>query len=375
MKILVDAGVPFAGEAFAQFGTVDMLKGSQINGSTVRDADIVIIRSTTKVREPMLNGSNVRFIGSATTGVDHVDTAYLHSLGVEFAAAYGSNARSVAEYVAAALLQLRRMGTVGEGAVFGVLGVGEIGRLVAQFATALGMRTVLYDPPRELADTEFRSATLDELLSCDVVSLHVPLTSEGSHPTHRLVDRRFMDGLRKGATIINTSRGDVIDNAWLERCLGDRLAPAVLDVWPAEPDIPASLAARCAIATPHIAGHAIDAKLRATSMMVDAVARFVGEQSLWRADMLPKREEDITIPGDATNFEAACIAVERAYPLMRDDGAMRAILTLNDVDRRSAFDRLRRDYPVRREFGAYGVPSDAPFSGMLRELGFSFASM
>ena len=108
MRIVADENIPFAAEAFGTLGEVNLLPGRALSAVSVADADLLFVRSVTRVNADLLEGSRVRFVGTATIGTDHLDAAYLRRRGIAFAAAPGCNANSVSEYIAATLLVLAR---------------------------------------------------------------------------------------------------------------------------------------------------------------------------------------------------------------------------------------------------------------------------
>ncbi len=371
MNILADENIPWAREAFGAYGNVRTMPGRSIGRGDLDDVDALVVRSVTDVGRALLDGTPVRFVGTATIGVD---TEYLQHASIGFASAAGSNATSVAEYVVAALLELWSRGAVALDACrLGIVGLGDVGTRVARFAQALGVSAVLYDPPRALAEPGFRSAAQEELDGCDVVTLHVPLTRDVEHPTEHMIDARFIGRLRAGSVLINSARGGVVaGDALLGALHSGHIAAAALDVWEGEPDVPVDLVNACAIATPHIAGYAVDAKLRGTAMMADALAVFSGSTVRWDTSrILPPRVGRVRIEPGRTPHEAALEAVRAAYPIVRDDAALRLLLHEPAGERRAGFDRLRRDYPERREFGALGVVADDPaVASCLAGLGF-----
>jgi erythronate-4-phosphate dehydrogenase len=372
VKILADENIPFAREAFSPFGDVTLRGGRSMAAADLSDADVLLVRSVTRVDSALLEGTPVRFVGTATIGVDHIDTAYLKSAGIAFADAAGSNSRSVAEYVIAALLELRAHGVTLDGTDLGIIGVGRIGTLVMEMATTLGMRPVGYDPPRAERDG-FRSASLEELVECPLLTIHVPLVRDGRHSTRHLVDDSFLEKLSDGAAIINTSRGGVIDSAALIRWLqGGRGGRAILDVWEGEPDIPSDLVEHCLVTTPHIAGYSLDGKLRGTAMLAEALGHHYGVESPWNpAEAIPADAGTIEITPNSSGLDAVAGAVRGAYDIRRDDAALRLLLGRDEAGRRAGFDDLRRSYPVRREFPAWrpdGITGSE--RSMLAGLGF-----
>lgn len=377
MTIVVDENIPLAARALARFGRLRALSGRSITPEDLRDAEALVVRSVTRVDRALLEGTAVRFVGTATIGTDHIDLDYLAARGIAFADAAGSNARSVAEYVMAALLELEARGLASlDGEEIGIIGVGNVGSLVAAMAPALGLRPVLHDPPRAAREPGFRSASLEEALACRIVTLHVPLESAGPYPTRGLVDARFLSRMRPDGVLLNTARGGVADSAALLDALDrKRPATAVLDVWREEPAMPRELMERCALATPHIAGYSYDGKVRGTEMMATALARALGSDEGWSArEALPPVEIPIDLRAMADPRLAVAAAVRAAYDIAADDRRLRAALSLDADARRVAFDRMRKEYPMRREFPAHvAMTEDVALAARLRLLGFNVA--
>lgn len=378
MRILADENIPYVSEAFSDLGDVITVSGRAITAGRVRDAEVLVVRSITKVDRGLLEGSSVRFVGTATIGEEHVDTAYLAEQGIGFASAPGSNANSVAEYVVAALLELaHRFHLNLTGMKLGIVGVGNIGSRVEQKATALGMSCVLNDPPlwRQTGDSKYRS--IEEIFDCEIVTLHVPLTHSGPDATFHMVDGGFLGKLAREAILINTARGAVVDGAALKRALEQRfLKAAVVDVWENEPDIDVDLLKHVFIGTPHIAGYSFDGKVNGTKQIYEAACRFFGISPAWDpGPLLPKPvRKEIAVDGSVSHpLEAVRGAVSMVYDIWRDDRAMRALIQEPPEKRGSLFDRLRRDYPVRREFFNTRVsttPTNVGLAAQLNGIGF-----
>ena len=345
---------------------------------TVRAADAIVVRSETSVNSSLLEGSSVRFVGTATIGTDHIATDYLQTKGISFASAPGSNANSVAEYVAAALLVLaERTGAPLAGRTLGVVGVGHVGSKVARAARALGMNLLLCDPPlaRATGDASFRP--LDELMSADIVTLHVPLTKEGPDPTWHMFDERRLRQMRRGAVLINTSRGAVSATAALNAVLADgMLSAAILDVWENEPAINTELLTRVLLGTPHIAGYSLDGKVNAVRMIAEALFSHTGANPHafppWQ--LPPPPVDRIILPAAIPGVESALRSVvQQCYDIARDDRRLRGIDAVPGELRGKYFRQLRTEYPLRREFPATTVvlPPDArSLAATLQLLGF-----
>ncbi len=359
MRIVVDENIP-AADAFARHGEVRVRPGRTLAAADVRDAEALIVRSVTRVDAGLLAGSRVRFVGTCTIGIDHLDIPWLESQGIGWSNAPGCNARSVVEYVLAVLrtLALRRQASLAD-RCFGIVGVGEVGQRLANVLGGLGWRVLLCDPPRVaggrapsvLAGAGQRYVELDELLEhADVLCLHTPLVSGGQWPTRHLLGHGQLRRLRPGAWLVNAGRGAVVDNAALLSVLQERPDLAVaLDVWEPEPLLDPELAARCQLATPHIAGYSLDGKIRGTELVYQAFCRHFGLPAGAGPAYPPAEIRSVSVGGGVSTEQLLLKLAGLFYDPQTDDAALRATLTGDDVQRAQAFDQLRKHYPVRRE--------------------------
>ncbi|MBW8017366.1 MAG: 4-phosphoerythronate dehydrogenase [Planctomycetes bacterium] len=355
MKIIADTNIPFVKECFSSIGDVTLTGGRDITAELVKDADILLVRSITKVNEELLGSSSVKFAATATIGMDHIDRDYLDRSGIGFSSAPGSNANSVGEYVIAALLALgKKHKFVLECKSIGIVGVGNVGSKVADKAAALGMTVVLNDPPlkRQTGDDKYRS--LEEIYHCDFVTMHTPLTFDGEDKTFHLVDDKFFGSLKESCFFMNTSRGGVVDTSALKNVLDAKgIAGAVLDVWENEPDIDNELLLKVDLSTPHIAGYSYDGKVAGMIMIYEAACRHFGLEIKHSIDdFLPAPEiPEITIDPSAADEQTIIHdTVQSIYVINRDDFNTREILIVEPEGRGKWFDDLRKNYPVRREF-------------------------
>lgn len=377
MIVAADSKLLFARSAFGLLGEVRWLETPQMVRSNVADADALLIRSETRVGKELLDGTSVRFVGTATIGTDHVDLAYLKERGIAFAAAPGSNANSVAEYVVGAMLELaeRRSWTLA-GKTVGIVGVGNVGSKVLRCASALGMHPLLNDPPLANATHSPRYVSLDALMEVDIVSLHVPLTRDGLYPTYHFFGASRIRRMKKGAILINTSRGAVAETGALKEALqGHHLGGAVLDVWEGEPGIDPDLLAAADIGTPHIAGYSFDGKFHAARILFDALARFSGVDATWQppGTLPPPVSTDIAAPESLRGEDAVRFLVRQCYDIRVDDQALRAVLGRPAADRDATFRALRTNYRDRREFPATTIhipPGSHAITPVLAALGF-----
>lgn len=364
VKIICATNMPLAMEAFSTLGETRILEGRDIKAADVRETDILALRSTTKVNRALLEGSKVRFVGTATIGTDHLDIPYFDQAGIKWCFAPGCNANSVSEYVTAALLYLAcKHGFTLEGKTIGVIGVGNVGSRVVQKAKALGMRVLMNDPPRERAEYGVRSQEsgnnpfvgLERVLAeSDIITVHVPLTKEGSDKTVHLADAAFFARAKKGLIFLNAARGPVLDSPALIKAVNDgQVSHVILDTWEGEPNYRLDVLAKVDMATPHIAGYSFEGKVMGTVMVYREVCKFLGVSATWSHESLmpptlvPEVSVDVVGRGDQAVLREV---VRQVYDLEGDDRRFRESAVADEKMRMKNFDRLRRDYPERREF-------------------------
>ncbi len=375
--VVIDSKNPLLAQALGARCDVRVLPTAEITRSSLMDADAVVVRSETRVDAGLLDGTRIRFVGTATIGTDHVDTAYLAKSGIRFVSAPGSNANSVAEYLATALLVAGgRLGITLRGLRVGVVGAGNVGSRVARVCEALGMHVLLNDPPlaRKTGDPLYRP--LDELLDADILTLHVPLTRDGIDKTHHLLDADLLTRIKPGCILVNTSRGAVCETEVVRRALvTGHLRAAVLDVWEDEPRIDSGLLTQALLATPHIAGYSFDGKVNAARMMFEAL------NTLWHLGLawpvpaaLPQPLcREITIRNQGEGEDTVRGILTGCYDIEADDARLRTTTAMNTAERAAEFRRLRAQYPVRREFAATRIRCGASrhsLCTMLAALGF-----
>jgi erythronate-4-phosphate dehydrogenase len=357
-KIIVDRAAPFAVEVFSQIGTVIPLNSNEIDRHAAQEADIIIVRSQTKVDKLLLEGSNVRFVGTLTIGTDHLDTDYLSAKDIGFANAPGSNSDSVAEYVAAALLAwASRANKSLEGKTLGIVGVGNIGRKVVEVARALGMVPLLNDPPLARRHIGGPYVSLSALMEADFISLHVPLTYDGEDRTFHLFNEQVIGRMKRGSVLINTARGGVVETRALRNALeASHLSAAIIDVWENEPLIDTKLLKNVMLGTPHIAGYSHDGRLRALSMVYQAVCKHLNVRPTWSMNTEIRETTRIVIPEHlVTNEEIISYAIHEAYDIEQDDSLLRAATLLPDGLLGEYFTKLRTEYRMRKEFFHFSV--------------------
>lgn len=343
MKILVDEFVPYAEEALAPYADVVMVDGRNLVAEDVVDADALIVRTRTRCNAALLDGAtNLKFVGTATIGYDHIDQPYLASRGVRFTSAAGCNRRAVLQWVAAVLAHLAEVqGWSPEQKRLGVVGVGNVGSLVVEYARAWGFEVLCSDPPRERAEglgEKEGFVPLERLLSeVDIVTFHTPLLREGENPTYHLVNDATLSLLRDGAVVLNASRGEVADTQALLKH-SSRLTLCI-DVWEGEPDaISRELLAITEISTPHIAGYSVQGKANASAIVLESLAERLGIDELkgWYPEGV-RRSNPRPI-----GWAEMCGQIDDYCHLMEESERMK----LNPEE----FERRRNTYPLREEF-------------------------
>ncbi|MBQ0719039.1 MAG: 4-phosphoerythronate dehydrogenase [Gammaproteobacteria bacterium] len=372
MKIIADENMSAVQEVFAPYGKVETLAGRDIDAASVATADVLLVRSVTRVDEQLLEGSRVRFVGSATIGTDHIDLHYLRQKSIDFAHAPGCNAEAVVQYMFSVFCTLEPQWRDKK---VGIVGCGNVGGRLFRRLSALGVECQVYDPL--LSATDLNGADLSPIecgalsdlqtvLGADIICLHTPLTRDGRFPTQHLINQQALEEyIRPGALLINAGRGGVIDNAALLAHLrnGADLNVA-LDVWEGEPDINVDLLQQINLATPHIAGYSLEGRLRGTLMVRDGMCRCLG---LALEDGLCSSAVGLTVgeegrAGDCLSLEVGQgldEAILGSYPVAADDRQMRKVLGglgAKSGDRTGVlFDGLRKHYAQRCEFSYYSV--------------------
>jgi erythronate-4-phosphate dehydrogenase len=353
IKLVADNKIPFLHGVLDPIADVIYLPGKEISHDHVRDADALIIRTRTKCNKDLLDGSKIRFIATATIGFDHIDTEYCQFKNIVWANAPGCNSSSVEQYVLSSLINIstkRRFRLAGS--TIGIVGVGHVGAKIARVAKVLGMNVLLNDPPRQRQEDGSQFVSLEKIQKeSDIITVHVPLTMTGNDKTYHMVNKKFMDNLSKRVHLINTSRGEVIDEKALKELIGnDRSGAVILDVWEKEPHIDIDLLEKVDIATPHIAGYSLDGKANGTQMSVRSLSRFfnLGLDN-WSVNSLPLPAESRIIIDAAERSSESIISevVLKTYNVLDDDANFRKSP--------GSFEEQREHYHPRREFGAFTV--------------------
>ena len=371
MKIVIDDKIPYIKGALEPVAEVLYIPGSKTTSEIVKDADAIITRTRTICNRQLLEGTNVKFIATATIGFDHIDTEYCKTAGIEWTNAPGCNAESVNQYIASALFSWSMKNRTDlEGKTIGLVGVGQVGSRVAKTCETIGMRVLLNDPPRERIEGPDKFVSIRTIQEeADVISFHVPLNMNGIDATYHMVDKEFLSNLKKKPLIINSCRGEVFKTEDVKMAFkANLISGLIIDCWENEPEPDLELLEQAVYGTPHIAGYSKDGKANGTKMSVQAVSRFfnLGLDNWQPPGVEPPENAVICIDGNQRReYSILAEAILSTYDIENDDNELR-----RDV---SHFEKIRGDYPVRREFGSFMIDakniSDEAIQ-KLKKLGF-----
>lgn len=351
LSVIADRQIPYVKELFSNFGEVQLLDSQSIDNEKIKDADVLLVRSVTKVDNKLLKNTKVSFVGSATSGVDHIDLAYLRENGITFKNALGCNARSVAEYVLSSLFVVSQQNQFSlTGKTVGIIGCGNIGSILKKFLNSLGIKCLVNDPPRSLFDVNETWSSLDEVLCSDIISLHVPLILDGEHPTLNMVNKNFLSKLKSDVVFINTSRGEVVnENDLLSFKKNKPNSTLILDVWCNEPYINMELLKQVLIPTPHIAGYSFDGKLKATKLLADALCDDKKIPNVGKCSVpINGNYKHLLKMSDPKKILE--LAVIDSYDVRSDAIALYESCNMQKKQGADYFNELREKYPIRREF-------------------------
>jgi erythronate-4-phosphate dehydrogenase len=375
MNILADENMPLAKELFSEFGNVILKPGRTITPSDLKDIDLLLIRSVTKVNEDLIKeANNLKFIGTATAGFDHVDTELLTKKNILFSNAQGCNKISVGEYVLSSIMYLTHKFDLNlQNMSIGIIGAGATGSEVIKRANTLGLKVVISDPPlKETNKPQYKEyCNFEECLKCDIVSFHVPLIKEGKHKTFHMLNKEMLDKYFSNNTkyLINASRGEVFDDlALVDTMKNNKNLHLVKDVWEDEPNILAKELINLAlITTPHIAGYSYEGKCRGTYLLYLKLCEMLNHTPRAFSSLLKEPEiSQITISDTELNYDLIRRIVHLVYDVRRDSDTFRLKFTTAE-----SFDALRKNYRERRELSSLKVNCPQSFKQKLTELGFN----
>lgn len=361
MKIVCDTNMPLGRTLFGTLGTVTLVDGSRLTAEQIKDADVLMLRDT-RIDAHLLEGTSIRFVGTAVTGTDHVDIAWLNRQGIRWVNAPRANGESVADYCLAALLEYAhsRHRTL-EGATIAVIGVGWIGSMVKARCEGLGMRVLCCDPPRQRNAYDLEAQgflPLNEVLAqADYIMPLVPLTKEGAYATYHMLNAETMAQAKYGAVLINMARGAVCDTAALCAALREgSIGDAIIDVWEGEPDFSPELADLAFLATPHLAGHSYEGKVNGTIAVYHALCTYLGRSPSIEPILPPPIHPVVEMDAHGkSDEEILWYITQKLSMIVADHLNFQDIIHLPQAQRMRRFATQRRTYPYRRQYCATQV--------------------
>lgn len=330
MKVIIDSAIPFVRGVLEPWAEVVYCSGSAITREVVRDADALVIRTRTRCDRDLLEGSHVQFIATATIGRDHIDEAYCTMSGITVVSAAGCNARGVLQWVAAALKHLLKVdGCAPKDRTLGVVGVGNVGSLVVEYARYWGFNVLMCDPPRKEREGGDFVSIEEVACRCDIITLHTPLDDS----THHLISGKLLDMMRPDAVIINASRGAVVDGATVAKSSHRYM----FDVWEGEPNLDTLSLERAMLATPHIAGYSLQGKANASAMAVNALAEYFKlPLSGWYPEGIAHSKPRLI------SWRDMCATIDDYCPILEETACLKS--SPND------FELMRNNYHYREEY-------------------------
>ncbi|MCK5686849.1 4-phosphoerythronate dehydrogenase [bacterium] len=376
-RILCSRGVSLAEKIFSDIGELEFYTGGTLKREMVESSDVLVTRSIDRIDKNILDGSMVRFVGSATTGNDHFDLEYMNQMKIHSYNAAGCNSNSVAEYVIAALFELSIKNNFQlSGKTLGIIGVGNIGSNLSSKAESIGLKILLNDPPRKrICSEENEFIELEKLVeSSDIISLHVPLTRRGEDKTFHLGNREFFEKMKPGCTFINCSRGAVVNTDDLLWAMNSgKIRYSVIDTWENEPEINIELLEKVDIGTPHIAGHSIEAKILGTVMVYQDLCKLLNIKPVWNRrnilETLGSKTGELKFTGKKE--KSIYDIINQVYQISKDYEALKKSSSSTIGEN---FSYLRRNYSVRLEFKSLNLKienSNQKFNEIIQKLGFS----
>ncbi|MER2492560.1 4-phosphoerythronate dehydrogenase [Catenovulum sediminis] len=373
LHFFIEDSLLYAEEFFSSLGKITRFKGRDVTAEEISDADYLLTRSTTKVNESLLNKcSKLQFVGTATAGYNHIDAQYLKGRNIPWSSAAGCNADAVADYVLSSAFNLaNKYGFLVSDKKIAIVGVGEIGRRLNKRFAAIGCEVVLYDPVRAQTESDFQSASFDDVLACDLITCHVPYVKEGPYATHHMFNEATLLKLPKQTILINACRGEVVNNQDLLSVFkqGHSLH-VVLDVFENEPNIELDLLPYLEFGTPHIAGHSLEGKARGTEILYKLVCKRLGiEPTVLLEDLLPAmaiNRMELTREYQLSQRQYRAL-MNLVYDIRNDDLDFRMGLAKAP----ESFDLLRKNYAIRRELTSLKVECDKSLYQTFTDLGFN----
>ena len=344
MKIAVDKGIKSFEKIITSingFNEIEFeyLETQEITNDKLKDTEALFIRSTTSVDKALLKNTKIKIVGSATAGIDHLDTKYLNTKDIKWFCAEGSNSLSVVNYVMSAICYLMSENLFNIDDSVGIVGYGNIGKKLKFVLDTFSITNSVYDP---FLDHDFLS-NINTIKECDLISFHVPLTHKTLFPTFKLVDQAFIDDI-SNKTLINTSRGGIVDEQSL---LKSSKVNYISDVWINEPTPSREIIDYSLLSTPHIAGHSFNGKLNGTLYLIKRLQEFLDiDKSLgFENNKKMNYLSEVIKLTEPYNTDAFC----SEYPINEESSSFKRAYLGGHEDLRAIFESSRSNHYFRKD--------------------------
>lgn len=373
MKILIDENIPYAKKIFGVFGKIILTNGRLISRSLLKGIDILIVRSVTKINEELLHGSNIKFVGTTTSGFDHVDIKWLKKSGIFFSYAPSCNKASVVEYIFSALLFESKINNFNlNDKIIGIVGVGNIGSYLNYCLKKLGIKTLLCDPfKKKISKNKKDFFSLSKLIKeSNILTFHTSLNKDKKYSSYHLLDKDELNEIPCGCILLNTSRGSVINNIELFKILKKgKKVDVILDVWENEPNIFIPLLNKVKIATPHIAGYSIEGRIRGAFQIFRSLDNFLNKKNYKKINknfFNFNKIKKLKITGKLDQKKLTYL-VHSIYNVYDDNINFRKLPNIIEK-----FDFFRKNYSNRREWSSFIIHcNNQDTANTLKKLGFN----
>ena len=371
MYIHTDQNIPKIQEAFHSLklqghsSEVSFFNGRELQHKDLKNKNILLVRSVSKVNKDLLKNTSLDWIASATAGIDHIDLPYLKEQKIPFSYSAGSNAVSVVEYVLFCIFKYcYKYQKKIQSLTVGIVGCGNVGGRLKKKLEKSNIKVIAVDPflsdkyPNEKYHKE-----RDALSNCDIITTHTPLTTEKEslYPTKNMFCDSFFSKLNKDIFFINTSRGEVVEEkVLLNNLKNKKIKEICLDVWEKEPHITPQLFNHCLVATPHIAGYSRDGKLKGTQMIYNEYCKnnhltpewnYKKELDVTKRDIVYSRKKET----DPSTEEIFLKIITQIYNFEEDHQRLANVMKEEKDIRKKGFDNLRKTYPMRYEWSNYHI--------------------
>ena len=349
MKVIVDKGIKSIQEIISLlygFDAIELIffNSSDIKNSNIKDADVLLVRSSVRVDELLLAGTSIKLIGSATAGIDHIDTDYLKKNYIKWFYAQGCNASSVVNYVMSSICFLRDKGIFDSTSSVGIIGYGNIGKKLKKVLDYFSIENLIYDP---FLNFNFL-VDIEQIKNCNLITLHVPMTYKTEFPTFNMIDKFFLDDIQ-GKTLINTSRGGVVDESKLIELQNINY---IGDVWTNEPCPSNEVIEYSLLATPHVAGHSTNGKINGTIMLINLLQNHIEIKNDQKKLNLEIMKNLITSKNEVNEFQSKVYIDNyiKEYDIkLESDSFKTAYINSITTNKKNTFEDARSKHLARKD--------------------------